>query len=123
MFDSRDLEDATVKCKKCKQDKPAAQMSKWGGKPSKVCLKCREGEKPAAEAEAPKVNGSDGAHPMLLSVAASIGFMAQVSDDGMLVISQANSSRPDDPDNVTLTRAEAKRLFDAFGVWIVGEAA
>lgn len=42
---------------------------------------------------------------------------ARITEEGHLQLTQEN---PDaEPDNICLTRFEAKQLFDTFGEWIV----
>jgi hypothetical protein len=45
------------------------------------------------------------------------GFTATITEEDALLITQEN---PDaDPDNIVLTKHEARQLFDRFGEWIV----
>lgn len=127
-------------CKVCKQTKPIREMRMWGGTATETCQVCFDLKKaqkqnggapppeppadPAAPAAAPpsppRVPRSS-PMPSEIVVEASLGFAAKVDGDS-LVISQTCGEREDPaaPDNITLTRAEAKRLFDSFGEWIIG---
>lgn len=115
-----------MKCKKCGEEKTAAQMAKYAGEPTDICKACRWGKGPAPSSKvevvvtppAPLPQVQPSTMPTECVVHASLGFCARVDGDS-LVISQANSSRENDDDNITLTRQEAKRLFDTFGEWIV----
>lgn len=49
--------------------------------------------------------------------AGGFGLSAAVTDEGYLQLTQANDGA--NPDNICLTRYEAKQLFDRFGEWIV----
>lgn len=122
-------------CKVCSESKAIRDMRMWGGKATETCQTCYDAKKagkkaPAgerAEPDAPAPAPAPRPRPTNLVaeviVEASLGFAAKVDGEN-LVISQANGSREDmhADDNVTLTRAEAKRLFDSFGEWIVGAA-
>lgn len=118
-----------MKCKKCGEQKAPGEMAKYAGEPTDICKACRWGKetpkaKPAADAppaEAAPAVPRNGAAQSEIVVEASLGFAAKIDGDS-LVITQANASRENDDDNITLTRAEAKRLFDSFGEWIVGAA-
>jgi hypothetical protein len=118
-------------CKVCKESKPIRDMRVWGTNPTETCQVCHDAKKAAKNGsaatppEAPKDSPRPEPRPINrvseVIVEASLGFAAKVDGEN-LVISQANSSRENDDDNVTLTRSEAKRLFDSFGEWIVGAA-
>ncbi len=51
-----------------------------------------------------------------LEIPAGFGFTAEVTEDGFLQIQQANQDG-DLTDTLVLTKAEARRLFQAFQSW------
>jgi hypothetical protein len=104
-------------CKHCKNDKPKGEMATWGGKVTETCLDCKAEKKAArngAKLPTPEVPRLPG--PLIIEVAPSMGFTAQLEGD-QLVIAQDNAKRADDPDNITLSKDEAKVLFAMFGGW------
>jgi len=108
-------------CRICKSDKKKDEMALWGGKVSEVCLACKAAKKAQRQGiviehvpDAPRLPA-----PLVIQVAPTMGFTAQI-DDGSLVISQDNGERPNEPDNITLSRDEAKALFTIFGEWARG---
>lgn len=112
-------------CKKCQQEKPKGEMAVYAGEVTETCMACRW---PNRVVKAPATSGDAlpavvpaprlAIAPTEIVVEASLGFAAKVDGDN-LVISQANHSRENDDDNITLTRSEARKLFDLFGEWIV----
>lgn len=115
-------------CKYCKCDKPNREMATWGGSVTETCLECKEARRaakkgggvkvdPPALADAAPAAAPASTDSLDLSVEGSIGFTASVDEQGRLVVAQDNSSRAEDPDNITLTRAEAKTLFARFAKW------
>lgn len=42
MLDSTWEGEAVIKCKHCGNEKPESEMAVRGGKPSKVCIECKE---------------------------------------------------------------------------------
>jgi hypothetical protein len=122
-------------CKVCKESKAIRDMRQWGDKPTETCQDCHDakkaqkknGDAPGADPVAPTERVAEPAAaptpprspaPTEIIVEASLGFAAKIDGD-CIVISQANGNRENDDDNITLTRAEAKRLFESFGEWIV----
>lgn len=107
-------------CRICKGDKSKAEMALWGGKVSEVCLVCKAAKKAQRQGvviehvpDAPRLPA-----PLVIQVAPTMGFTAQI-DENNLVITQANGSRENDDDNITLSRDEAKALFKLFGEWVL----
>lgn len=105
-------------CRICKVDKAKAEMSLWGGKVSETCLACKAEKKAQRQGividhvpDIPRLPA-----PLVIAIAPTMGFTAQI-DEGSLVISQDNPNRANDPDNITLSRDEAKALFKIFGEW------
>lgn len=120
-------------CKVCKASKAIREMRQWGGKDTETCQACydaKKAHKGSGSAPAPEVPAASPApaapsdppprraQASEIVVEASLGFAAKIEGD-CIVISQANHTRENDDDNITLTRAEAKRLFESFGEWIV----
>lgn len=115
-------------CKVCKSEKPTRAMRMWGGIATETCQDCYDAKKGAKASGAVKPADAEqqpkppaprlAIAPTEIIVEASLGFAAKVDGDN-LVISQANHSRENDDDNITLTRSEARKLFDLFGEWIV----
>lgn len=109
-------------CKFCKAEKPNREMSTWGGSTTETCLECKEKRKadrkevksatPAPASPAP--SGIEGV--LKIEFLPSLGFSASIDED-KLVITQANGSRENDDDNITLTKEEANGLFRLFGAW------
>lgn len=129
-----------ITCKKCGAEKPGDQMKPRGGAPSKVCIECDEKARkekarikkvlanarsesvrtrkkkakrasPAPRAEAPEALELDlpaGGH----------GVAAKITEECLLITQQNPGGSPDE---VLLTKHEAKSLFDKFGLWIVGD--
>src|SRR4051812_1090763 len=118
-------------CKVCKGEKPNREMAMGGGGVTATGLEGKAEKKakrnggavkadpPASPSPTPPPAPSlpRPTVPREISVAPSLGFTASV-DGNSLVIAQANGSRENDDDNITLTREEAKALFDTFGEWI-----
>lgn len=114
-------------CKHCKCEKPNREMATWGGAVTETCLECKAVRKAGragakngvapAPAPLPTIAPKQNGHPAEIVVEASLGFAAKV-DGESLVISQANSSRENDDDNITLTRSEAKVLFAKYSHWV-----
>lgn len=121
-------------CKVCKESKAVRDMRAWGTNVTETCQVCYDAKKaakngapPKSSEKAPEAAASPppAPAPRLIAVTemiceASLGFTARI-DGEQIVISQANGAREEltADDNITLTRAEAKKLFDAFGEWIV----
>lgn len=110
-------------CKICKQEKPNNEMRQWGGLPTSTCQVCFDAKAkgttalvPANQESEPVAQSSmDG---LKISVDASFGFEATVDGEN-LVITQSSGEREDvdAPDNITLTRSEARALFKLFSGW------
>jgi len=99
------------KCRKCKNEKAVSEMARWGGKPGKVCLECKNGKAPETPPAKPPADD-----PIEFTVEASLGFSVKV-DGGRLVITQDNPERPETPDNITLTMAEARTFLELVEKW------
>lgn len=120
-----------ITCKHCKTEKPESEMSIWAGKPSKVCLECKpkhpvgggarrtkDNGGASKKSTAAARNGKRAAAELALSLpAGGFGVAANVTEEGYLQLTQANDGA--EPDNICLTRYEAKALFEKFGEWIV----
>lgn len=119
-----------ITCKKCKVEKPEDQMSVWGGKPSEVCVECRSSSKngrprkdngggsPSKKKKRAKVaaHRPKAAKPPELSLpAGGFGCNARLTEEGHLQLTQENAGTV--PDNVCLTRREARAIFETFGEW------
>lgn len=107
-------------CKLCKGEKPNREMVVWGGSVTAKCLVCRAEEK--ATSRLAKKDGSPpttelpGDLALELTVEAGSGFRAAI-DGEKLVIDQDNPSRPETPDNLTLSKSEVFVLFMKFANW------
>jgi hypothetical protein len=115
-----------MQCKKCGEDKPESEMAVYAGSVTETCKACRwkrgGGDTPkksgaAVSSKKAKASEATAAADLTVVVAAGLGFSAVV-DGESLVISQANSAREDDDDNITLSKTEAKVLFAQFAPWI-----
>jgi hypothetical protein len=106
-------------CKVCKESKAIREMRQWGGLATETCQACydaKKAQKGTALIPAPSTEPARTPSPFVIEVAPTMGFSAQI-EDNLLVISQTNAKREDDPDNITLSRNEAKVLFKLFGDW------
>jgi hypothetical protein len=131
-----------IQCKHCKVEKLESDMSIWAGKPSKVCIECKA-KHPTGGAARAAANEGGGSAPkksrsaarrksskrstqpaadleILLPAGTFFGCSARVTEEGYLQLTQQNDDAA--PDNICLTRHEAKALFDKFGEWIVDPA-
>lgn len=110
-----------IECKHCNVEKEESQMAIRAGKPSRVCIECKEKKRggrhskkspsavsrrrkaePAAELE---IDVPGGGH----------GFKASLTDEGALLITQENADT--EADNIVLTRAETRALIVTFYDW------
>lgn len=113
-------------CKICKCEKPNREMASWGGTVTETCLECKAAKKAAKGAKEPAPDSaspapsSPPADGLEIVVAASLGFAAKL-DGESLVITQANHTRENDDDNISLTKVEAKALFAKYGDWATGK--
>lgn len=109
-----------ITCKYCKTEKHDEQMVPRAGKPSLVCLECKEkrgggraSKKSTAAARAPRA-----AADFELSIpAGGFGVNAKLTEEGYLQLTQENDGAA--PDNVCLTRFELRAVFEKFGTWAV----
>lgn len=118
-----------IKCKHCEVEKPEDQMAIRAGQPSKVCLECKDkrvgiaslagggsshkkGKRGKAATRRPK---KDAAELALSLPAGGFGCNASITDEGHLQLTQENPDAA--PDNVCLTRREARAIFETFGEW------
>lgn len=116
-----------VKCKHCKVEKPESDMALWAGKPSMVCLECKPKHPTGAGARPASANGAAQKKAkrakaetpeLVLSIpAGGFGVDAQITEEGLLQLTQGNDGA--DPDNVCLTKREVRELFNTFGEWAV----
>jgi hypothetical protein len=123
-----------IKCKHCDAEKPEDQMAIRAGKPSKVCLECKEKRVGLASAGGgrSKANGRATSKKKTAAArrakrvateleltlpSAGYGCVARVTDEGFLQLTQENDGT--EADNICLMKHEAKAIFDRFGEWIV----
>lgn len=107
-----------IKCKHCKEEKPESEMVVRAGKPSKVCVACKENgggsssKKTKASTRRPKANELTLALP-----AGGFGVNASITEEGYLQLTQENAGA--EADNICLMRHEVVALFEKFGEWAV----
>lgn len=108
-----------IKCKHCEETKDESLMALRVGQPSQVCLECKQ-SRASLGAGAPKKKQKRKQRPdvdeqRLTMPGGGHGFDAFVTEDDQLQISQENDG--EDADNLVLSKAEARLIFEKFGEW------
>jgi hypothetical protein len=110
-----------MQCKYCEKEREEAQMVMRAGKPSHMCLECKESRIGLASGAPKKKKNrrkreADAEDLRMMVPGGGYGFEAFVTDEDSLQISQANAGA--ESDNVVLTRHEGKQLVTMIGLWL-----
>lgn len=115
-----------IKCKYCEETKDDSLMAIRAGKPSKVCLECKQSRTglgagaPSKKKKTRRGKAEKAVDLRLTIPGGGYGFDAFLTDDGGLQITQPNDGTA--ADNVVLSKGEARAIFEKFGEWAGAEA-
>lgn len=112
--------ESVITCKYCEVEKEESSMAVRGGKPSKVCIECKE-NRAGLGAGAPKKKKArrkrEPADELRMTVpGGGHGFDAFITEDGAMQVTQENPGS--EADNVVLTRHEAQSLRTMIDLWL-----